>query len=104
MPELDHRHRREPELPRRQHPAVTGDDAVRAVDQHRIGPAELADRAGDQRHLRLGMGAGVPGVGDQVADRAVADPQIVGSLDSAAAVHVCLRGPGWGIARGLQAV
>ena len=65
--ELDHRHRGEAELACRQHPAVAGDDAVRAVDQHRVGEAVLADRAGDQRHLRLAVGAGVAGVGDQRA-------------------------------------
>ena len=83
--ELDHRHRGEAELPRRQHPAVAGDDAVLAVDQHRVGEAVLADRAGDQRHLRLAVGAGVAGVGDQARDRAVVDRQRLGGLDLAQA-------------------
>jgi hypothetical protein len=68
MAEFDDRHRGEPELPRRQHPAVPGDGAVRAVDQRRIGEAELADGTGDQRNLRLAVGAGVPSVGDQRGD------------------------------------
>ena len=34
--ELDHRHRGEAELARREHPSVAGDDAVVAVDQHRV--------------------------------------------------------------------
>ena len=54
VPELDHRHRGEPELARRHHPAVPGDDAVGAVDEHRVCEAELPDRAGDQRHLLVG--------------------------------------------------
>ena len=75
MGELDHRHLRQPELARRQQPAVPGDDAVLAVDQHRVGEAELADRAGDQRHLRLAVGAGIAGVGDERIDRAVLEAQ-----------------------------
>ena len=58
----------EPELPRRHHPAVPGDDAVRAVDQHRVGEAELPDRARDQRHLRLAVRPRVAGVGDQLIE------------------------------------
>jgi hypothetical protein len=38
-PELDARHRVDPELARRQHPPRAGDDAVRAVDQDRVRPA-----------------------------------------------------------------
>ena len=55
-----------------------------AVDQHRVGEAVLADRAGDQRHLRLAVGAGVAGVGDQRGDRAVVDRQRLGGLRSGA--------------------
>jgi thiosulfate reductase cytochrome b subunit len=62
-----------PELPRRHHPPVAWDDAVLAVDQHRVGEPKLADRAGNHRHLRLGMGAGVAGVGDERIDRPVFD-------------------------------
>jgi hypothetical protein len=50
---------------------VARDDAVLAVDQHRVGEAVLPDRARDQRDLRLRMRPGVPGIGDQRADRAV---------------------------------
>ena len=39
--ELDHRHAVQPQLPGRQQPAMAGDDAVLAVDQDRVGPAEL---------------------------------------------------------------
>ena len=52
---LDHRHLAHPELAGRQHPAVAGDDAVLAIDQDRVGPAELADGGRDLRHLRVGM-------------------------------------------------
>ena len=55
---LDHRHRRHAELPRRQQPAVAGNDAVVAVDQDRVRPAELADRGGDLRHLRIASASG----------------------------------------------
>ena len=47
--------------------------------------AELADRAGDQRHLRLAVGAGVAGVGDQRRDRAVVEGEGLGGLDLAQA-------------------
>ena len=56
-----------------------------AVDQDRVGEAELADRAGDQRHLRLAVGAGVAGVGDQRRDRAVVDRERLGGFDLAQA-------------------
>jgi hypothetical protein len=73
--QLDHRHRGQPELARRHDSAVGGDDAVGGVDQHRVGEAELADRARDQRHLRLAVGAGVPRVRHQRLDRPVLDLQ-----------------------------
>ena len=59
------------ELPRRQQPAVAGNDAVVAVDQDRVGPAELADRGGDLRHLRIAVRPGVLGEGDQSRGRTV---------------------------------
>ena len=74
--EFDHRHVGQPELARRQHPAVAGDDAVLAVDEDRVGPAELPDRAGDLRDLRVGVGAGVAGVGDQRGERALLDREV----------------------------
>jgi hypothetical protein len=43
----------QPERLRRQDPAVAGDDAVLAVDQHRIGEAELAHRGGDLCRLEI---------------------------------------------------
>ena len=71
--ELDDRHRGEAELARCQHPAVAGDDAVLAIDQNRVGEAELADRAGDQRHLRFAVGARVTSIGDQAPEGPVLD-------------------------------
>jgi hypothetical protein len=52
------------ELSRRQHPAVARDDAILAVGQDRNGPAELADAGHDLRHLSIGVGARIAGVGD----------------------------------------
>ncbi len=75
MRELDDGDLFEAELARRHHPTVPDDDPVRAVDQHRVREAELADRAGDQRHLGVGMRAGIARVGDQARDRPVRDPQ-----------------------------
>lgn len=61
---LDHRHFGHAELPRRQQPPMAGNDAVVAIDQHRVRPAELADRSCYLRHLPLRMCACVPGVRD----------------------------------------
>ena len=35
--------------------------------EDRIGEAELADRGGDLHHLAFGMGAGIAGIGDEIA-------------------------------------
>jgi hypothetical protein len=77
MRKLDHRHALQPELPRRQHAAVAGDDAVRAVHEDWIRPAELADARRDLRHLGIGVGARIAGIGDQLAQRPPGDLQIV---------------------------
>ena len=71
--ELDHRHRSQPQLARRQHAPMPRDDAVRAVDEHRVVEPELPDRARDQRNLRVRMRPGVAGVGDERRDRPVLD-------------------------------
>ncbi len=71
VPELDHRHHVQLELPCRQEPAVAGHHAIVAVDEDRVGPAELEDRGGDLRDLSVGVGPGVPGVGDQPVEGAV---------------------------------
>ena len=42
---------------RRQEPAVARNDAVVAVDQDRVGPAELADRGSDLRDLSINVRA-----------------------------------------------
>ena len=75
--ELDHRHPLQPELPCRQHPAMPGDDAARAIDQHRVRPAELPDAGRDLRHLGVGVGARIARIGDQLAQRPPGDLQIV---------------------------
>jgi hypothetical protein len=43
---------------------MTGNNAVRTVDQDRIGPAEPADRSCNLRHLRIRVRARVVGEGD----------------------------------------
>ena len=73
---LDHRHRVKPELPGREQPAMAGDDAVLAVDQDRVGPAERLDGGGDLRDLGGGVGAGIAGVGDQLIQGAVLDREV----------------------------
>ena len=81
--ELDHRHPLQPEPARGQHPAMARDDPVSAVDQHRVGEAELPDGARDQRHLRLGVGAGVARVGDQARERAMLEAEVKPGLEVA---------------------
>ena len=94
MRELDHRHPLEPELPCRQHPAMPGDDAACAIDQHRVGPAELPDAGRDLRHLGIGVGAGIARVRDQLAQRPPGDLQIV-HLQTSQKGHesTCFYGP-----------
>ncbi|WP_456119798.1 hypothetical protein [Thalassococcus profundi] len=69
MREFDHRHLLQAQLGGRQHASVPRDDAVPAIHQHRVVEPELPDRACDLRHLRLGMGPRIVGVGDQLRDR-----------------------------------
>ena len=64
---------RHAELPRREQPAMSGNDAVVAVDQDRVCPAELADGCRDLRNLRIRMRAGVLREWDQSRGRAVFD-------------------------------
>ena len=75
MAELDHRNPVEPELARRQQPAVPSDHPVLAIDEHGVGEAELPDRAGDQRQLLLRMRPGIARIGDQARDRPVLEPE-----------------------------
>ena len=44
---------------RGEHPAVSGDNAVLFVDQHRVGEAKFADRGGDLRDLLVAVRARV---------------------------------------------
>jgi hypothetical protein len=74
--QFDHRNRGEAKLARRQKPTVARDEAVVTIDQDLIGPAELADRPGNLRHLRVRMGAGVAGIGDQGLDRSMLDREV----------------------------
>ena len=56
VPELDHRHPLQTQLPRRHDPAMSGDDPVLTVDQHGVRPAELPDARRDLRHLGIASG------------------------------------------------
>jgi hypothetical protein len=60
----------------RAHPAMSGQDHVLLVDQHRVGESESADAVGDLAHLLLRVGPGVSrpgleGVGGKVGQRIV---------------------------------
>ena len=77
--EPDHRHLGEPELARREQPAVAGEDAGVLVDQDRVGPAELDHRRRDLIDLRLAVRARVALVRAQAVDRPQLDP--VGERD-----------------------
>jgi hypothetical protein len=68
---LDDRYGCHPELPCRQQPPVAGYDAVLAVDQDRVGEAELADRRGNLRDLRVRVRPGILSERDQSRGRAV---------------------------------
>lgn len=63
--ELDAGHLGHSQLTGRHDPAVAGDDAVLAVYQDRVSPAELPNRGADLSDLGIAVGAGVGGVGDQ---------------------------------------
>src|SRR5271157_64471 len=55
-------------------------DAVIRTDEDRIAKAEIADAGGNLTDLRLGMGSGVMGLGQQMIDRAGLDvPHQVGA-------------------------
>jgi hypothetical protein len=73
MRQFDHRDLRQPQLPRRHHPAVARDDPVRAIHQHRVVEAELPDRSRDLSHLRLGMRPRVVGERHEIGDRPMLD-------------------------------
>ena len=83
--EPDHRHLGEPELARREQPAVAGEDAALLVDQDRVGPAELDHRGRDLIDLRLAVRARVALVRAQAVDRPQLDP--VGERDQPGALR-----------------
>ena len=57
------------ELVRRENAAVSSNQRALFIDEHRDGPAPLADRGGDLRHLFGSMSARIAGVEDQPLDR-----------------------------------
>ena len=83
--EPDHRHLGQPELARREQPAMAGEDAALLVDQHRVGPAELDHRRRDLIDLRVAVRARVALVRAQAVDRPELDP--VGERDQPGALR-----------------
>jgi hypothetical protein len=71
--QFDDRHIVQIQLARRGESAVTGDDAVVAIDQDRVGPPVLDDAGGDLGHLLGGVGTRIPGARNQRLDLAVLD-------------------------------
>ena len=61
MAKFNHRHFQQIQLARRRQAAVTGNDAVGAVDEDGLCPAELDDAGGQFGDLRLGMRARIAG-------------------------------------------
>jgi hypothetical protein len=83
--ETNHRHLGETQLPRRQQPAVAGEDAALLVHEHRVRPAEFDHRSRDLVHLRLAVRPRVPLVRAQALDWPELDP--VRERDQAGAVR-----------------
>ena len=73
MVENDHGHLGQAHAPRREQPGVPGQDSGSGVDQNRVGEAEFANTARDLFDLLVGVGPGVPGVGDQPVNRPTFD-------------------------------
>ena len=71
--QADHRHRIEPEMPRRQQPAVAGDDLVVVRHHHRRRPAVLDQRGGDPGDLIVRVRPRVAGIRLQPRDRPLLD-------------------------------
>nr|WP_267459755.1 hypothetical protein [Xanthomonas euvesicatoria] len=69
----DHRHDLQPEFLGGGQASVTSNDDAVAARQDRIGESELGDAGGDLRHLLLGVGARVAGVGQQLGCRPLLD-------------------------------
>ena len=76
MFEPNNRRAIETELLGRQQPPVAGDHGSVGVDQHRHRPAKLDDAGREPRHLLVGMGARVAGVGLQSCERPMLDREI----------------------------
>lgn len=71
--ENDDRNRIEPELARRQQPAVAGNNTAPRVNQDRVGPTELDDRGRNLRDLSVVMRSGVTRVRAQPVERPMLD-------------------------------
>jgi len=69
--ERDRRHLGKADPPRRERPAVAGDDRRGLVDQDRIGKTKGPDRGDDLIELPLRMGAGVARIRAEVSDLAI---------------------------------
>jgi hypothetical protein len=95
MGQFDHRHLIQSQLARSGQAAVAGDDAVRAIDKDRVGPAELDDAGRDLGDLALGVRARIAGVGDQRLDLAVLDVERVQRASPKAKPAERCRPAGW---------
>ncbi|MCY1382408.1 hypothetical protein D9M69_704300 [compost metagenome] len=73
MIQHDHRYDLQSEFLGGDQASVTSNDDAVAARQDRIDESELHDAGGDLRHLLLGMGARVAGVGQQLGGRPLFD-------------------------------
>ena len=76
--EFNDRHFQQIQLARCRQTTVAGNDAVGAVDEDGLCPAELDDAGGQLGDLRLGMRARIAGERDQRLDLAILDAQLFG--------------------------
>src|SRR5579871_1662096 len=58
----------EPELARREHSAMAGNNIALRIHQNGVVEAESLNAAGNLRYLRVGMFASITGVGDQAVN------------------------------------
>jgi hypothetical protein len=56
------------QLPRREYPAVAGDNATIRIDQNWVNKAEFGDAGRNLRNLCVRMGASIPGIRNEPLD------------------------------------
>ena len=69
---------------------MAGENAILAIDQHRVGEAEPGDGIGDLAHLLARVGAGIARRGFQLARRAHGD--LTSDRNWSGNIHVHLHG------------